>query len=67
MSIYLVIGPIIDAPQIEYLYALGFILMGPVVYVPFVHYKWAPPAMHKITLFLQKLLEVVPTSYEYDN
>ncbi|XP_037075075.1 b(0,+)-type amino acid transporter 1-like isoform X2 [Pollicipes pollicipes] len=64
MSVYLVVGPIIDAPQIEYLYALAFVLAGPLVYIPFVHYKWTPGFIHKITLFLQKLFEVVPTSYD---
>lgn len=38
ISIYLIIGPIIDKPTIEYLYATMFILGGMIFYVPFVHY-----------------------------
>ena len=47
ISIYLVIGPIIDKPTIEYLYATMFILGGMVFYVPFVHYKLRVPLMGK--------------------
>lgn len=39
ISIYLVIGPIIQNPQIEYLYATLYIVSGLLVYVPFVKYK----------------------------
>ncbi|XP_031339644.1 b(0,+)-type amino acid transporter 1 isoform X1 [Photinus pyralis] len=45
VSIYLIIGPIIDQPTIEYLYAAMFILGGMVFYVPFVHYKVRIPLM----------------------
>lgn len=87
ISIYLVVGPIIDTPQIEYMYALLFILAGLIFYVPFVKlgmtprfmgksnvlhtntFYLRPPTIHlitlfieKVTLFLQLLLEVVPTS-----
>lgn len=47
MSVYLVVGPIIDDPAIEYLYALAFILVGPLMYIPFVHYKWSPGFLRK--------------------
>ncbi|GAB0092976.1 b(0,+)-type amino acid transporter 1 [Sergentomyia squamirostris] len=62
ISAYLVVGPIIDKPQIEYLYAFGFILAGLIVYVPFVHYNIQIKFMDKVTIFFQMLLEVVPTS-----
>lgn len=39
ISIYLVVAPIIENPQIEYLYATLYILSGVVVYIPFVKYK----------------------------
>lgn len=51
ISIYLVIGPIIDKPTIEYLYAALFILSGMVFYVPFVHYKLRIPFMGKAFQF----------------
>ena len=35
---YLVIGPIVDDPAIEFLYAFLGIVAGLLVYFPFVHY-----------------------------
>ena len=45
ISIYLVIGPIIDDPRIEYVYAIGFIILGLPVYTVFVFYKYPLPGM----------------------
>lgn len=39
ISCYLVVAPIIDNPQLEYLYASLFILAGLIFYVPFVYFK----------------------------
>ncbi|RWS26928.1 b(0:+)-type amino acid transporter 1-like protein [Leptotrombidium deliense] len=39
-SIYLVIAPIIEKPEVEYLYASLYILFGAIIYVPFVHFKF---------------------------
>lgn len=50
ISVYLVIGPIVDNPKIEYLYATVFILAGFVVYVPFVYYQKVLPGMSKLLL-----------------
>ncbi|XP_065169414.1 b(0,+)-type amino acid transporter 1 isoform X1 [Atheta coriaria] len=66
VSIYLVVGPIVDKPTIEYLYAASFILSGMIFYVPFVHYKMHIPFMGRITVFLQMLLEVAPTTSMFD-
>ena len=38
ISIYLVIAPIVDNPQIEYLYSILFMVVGAIMYVPFVHF-----------------------------
>ncbi|XP_050082094.1 b(0,+)-type amino acid transporter 1 isoform X2 [Anopheles aquasalis] len=62
VSGYLVVAPIIEKPQIEYLYAVMFILAGLVFYVPFVHYGYHPKFMVNVTLFFQMLFEVVPTT-----
>lgn len=62
ISIYLIIGPIIDNPRVEYLYAGMFILGGMIFYVPFVKYQIKTPCMETITVFLQMLFEVAPTS-----
>lgn len=63
-SVFLVVGPIIDNPKVEYLYAVGFMVTGLLAYFVFVFLKWTPGFMGKITALLQKLLNVVPTSYE---
>ncbi len=47
VSLYLVVAPIIDEPQIEFLYAAIFILTGLIFYIPFVHYKKTLPGMSK--------------------
>ena len=48
ISVYLVIGPIVDEPKVEYLYATLFILAGFIFYVPFVYYKLVMPGMSKL-------------------
>lgn len=48
ISAYLVIGPIIDKPQVEYLYTVLFILIGMVLYFPFVRWRMHPHFMSKI-------------------
>jgi hypothetical protein len=42
ISIYLIAAPIIENPQIEYLYAALFIVAGLIFYVPFVYYGVVP-------------------------
>ncbi|XP_034531011.1 b(0,+)-type amino acid transporter 1 isoform X3 [Notolabrus celidotus] len=59
-AIFLVLAPIIDTPQIEYLYVSLFILSGAIIYVPFIHYKLCPGLLTKLTVFLQLFLEVAP-------
>nr|CAB3266341.1 b(0,+)-type amino acid transporter 1-like [Phallusia mammillata] len=46
-SAYLIIAPIIDDPQIQYLVATLGVLLGLVFYIPFVHFK-------KRSLFIRK-------------
>ncbi|XP_021968156.1 b(0,+)-type amino acid transporter 1 isoform X2 [Folsomia candida] len=60
-SVYLVLGPIIDKPQVEYLYAILFIVAGLIFYFPFVYFKLSIKFMVPVTIFLQKLLMVAPT------
>ncbi|XP_034015581.1 b(0,+)-type amino acid transporter 1-like [Thalassophryne amazonica] len=59
-AVFLVLAPIIDDPQIEYLYVTLFIFSGVLVYVPFIHYKLCPGLLRKLTVFLQLFLEVAP-------
>lgn len=49
ISAYLVVGPIIDKPQIEYLYTVLFILFGLAFYLPFVRWRLHPPFMSKFS------------------
>uniref|UniRef100_A0A673BYA3 Zmp:0000001267 n=1 Tax=Sphaeramia orbicularis TaxID=375764 RepID=A0A673BYA3_9TELE len=49
-AIFLVLAPIIDSPQIEYLYVALFIFSGVIVYVPFIHYKLCPGLLTKLTV-----------------
>ncbi|XP_056281604.1 b(0,+)-type amino acid transporter 1 [Pseudoliparis swirei] len=60
VAVFLVLAPIIDDPQIEYLYVTLFILSGAIVYVPFIHYKLCGGLLTKLTVFLQLFLEVAP-------
>ncbi|XP_017274136.1 b(0,+)-type amino acid transporter 1 [Kryptolebias marmoratus] len=62
VSCYLVLAPIIDKPELEYLYCTIFIFSGLLLYFPFVYWKvnWAQKFMKPITMHLQLLLEVVP-------
>ncbi|KAJ8387948.1 hypothetical protein AAFF_G00148820 [Aldrovandia affinis] len=59
-AIFLVLAPIIDSPQIEYLYVTLFILSGVLIYIPFIHFRLCPGVLDKVTVFLQLLLEVAP-------
>ncbi|XP_043923541.1 b(0,+)-type amino acid transporter 1-like [Protopterus annectens] len=65
-SVYLVLAPIIDKPQIEYLYAVLCILSGIFLYFPLIHFKCHPKFLSKITLHLQLFLQVIPTAKNID-
>ncbi|XP_070776783.1 b(0,+)-type amino acid transporter 1 [Enoplosus armatus] len=60
VAIFLVLAPIIDNPQIQYLYVTLFIFSGAIVYIPLIHYKLCPGLLTKLTVFLQLFLEVAP-------
>lgn len=59
-AIFLVLAPIIDKPQIEFLYVTLFVLSGVVFYIPFIHYRLCPGLLTQLTVFLQLMLEVAP-------
>lgn len=62
VSCYLVLAPIIDKPELEYLYCTIFIFSGLLLYYPFVHRKvgWVRKLTRPMTMHLQLLMEVVP-------
>ncbi|XP_052715931.1 b(0,+)-type amino acid transporter 1-like [Crassostrea angulata] len=64
IAIYLVIGPIIESPQIELLYAFLFIIGGLLFYFPFVYFKLKIKGFEWLTTSVQLLCEVVPSPYE---
>ncbi|MCI4382452.1 hypothetical protein PGIGA_G00015130 [Pangasianodon gigas] len=59
-AVFLVLAPIIDNPQLEYLYVTLFILSGALIYIPFIHFKLCPGLLDKLTVVLQIFLEVAP-------
>lgn len=44
------VAPIIETPQIEYVYAVMFIFAGLILYVPFVHYGYQVRFMGELEL-----------------
>ncbi|XP_077607173.1 b(0,+)-type amino acid transporter 1-like [Crocuta crocuta] len=65
-SLYLVLAPVIDHPQIEFLYIFLFLLSGIPVYFLFVYCQCQPKCLQMATLYLQLLLEVAPTAKNVD-
>uniref|UniRef100_A0A673VI80 Solute carrier family 7 member 13 n=1 Tax=Suricata suricatta TaxID=37032 RepID=A0A673VI80_SURSU len=65
-SLYLVLAPIIDHPQIEFLYIFLFLLSGIPVYFLFVYCQCQLKCLQMATLHLQLLLEVAPTTKNVD-
>ncbi|XP_060735301.1 b(0,+)-type amino acid transporter 1-like isoform X2 [Tachysurus vachellii] len=59
-AVFLVLAPIIDNPQLEYLYVTLFTLSGALIYIPLIHFKLCPHLLDKLTVFLQLFLEVAP-------
>jgi solute carrier family 7 (L-type amino acid transporter), member 9/15 len=45
VAIFLSILPIVHDPSIKYLMAIGFIVLGAIVYIIFVYYKKTPTAL----------------------
>ncbi|KAL1783002.1 b(0,+)-type amino acid transporter 1-like isoform X1 [Sigmodon hispidus] len=62
VSLYLVLAPIIDHPQMEFLYILLFLLSGFLVYFLLFHFQCQSKCMQAATVHLQLLLEVAPTA-----
>jgi len=60
ISVYLVFAPIVQNPQIEYLYSIMFMVVGAIIYLPFVHFGYVFKFMDKLTSFLQLMLQIAP-------
>ncbi|CAB3360535.1 Hypothetical predicted protein [Cloeon dipterum] len=61
VAIFLAVVPIATDPNPKYLVALGFIITGFFVYIPFVYYKVHLSCVDTVTDFIQRKLNVVPT------
>lgn len=61
VSLYLVLAPIIDHPQMEFLYIFLFVLTGFPVYFLLFHFQCQSKCVQTATMHLQLLLEVAPT------
>ncbi|XP_062591122.1 b(0,+)-type amino acid transporter 1-like [Saccostrea cucullata] len=64
ICIYLVIAPLVENPQIEFLYATLSIVAGLIFYFPFVYFKVKIKGFELLTTSVQLLCEVVPCPYE---
>ncbi|XP_052229246.1 b(0,+)-type amino acid transporter 1-like isoform X1 [Dreissena polymorpha] len=64
-AIYLVIAPIVENPQIQFLYASIFIVGGLIFYVPLVHFKLVK--IDKLTMYMQLFMEIAPPHVEPDS
>jgi L-type amino acid transporter 9 len=58
ISIYLVIGPIINHPQMEFLYAFLFLVTGLIFYVPFVYFKVRIPGVGEFEFIQNFILSI---------
>uniref|UniRef100_A0A8C6H3X3 Solute carrier family 7 (cationic amino acid transporter, y+ system), member 15 n=1 Tax=Mus spicilegus TaxID=10103 RepID=A0A8C6H3X3_MUSSI len=65
VSLYLVLAPIIDHPQIEFLYIFLFVLSGFPVYFLLFHFQCQFKCIQTATMHLQLLLEVAPTTKDH--
>ncbi|GAB1609263.1 b(0,+)-type amino acid transporter 1-like [Argonauta hians] len=63
IAVYLVVAPIIQNPDMGFLYAFLIIISGLVFYFPFVLFKLRLPGMDGFTKFLQRFLSVAPSKY----
>ncbi|XP_045464859.1 b(0,+)-type amino acid transporter 1-like isoform X1 [Harmonia axyridis] len=64
VAIYLTLTPIVTDPSPKYLFALGFILAGALVYTWFIYKKIRPEYLiAKLTYFIQVLFEAVPPNH----
>lgn len=61
VSIFLVVTPIVSNPDVKYLSAIAFIMLGVAVYIPFVYLKKRPRIMNKITHLIQLSFLVAPS------
>lgn len=60
-AVYLVVAPIVEDPQIQFLYAAIFVVGGLLFYIPLVHFKLI--TIDTLTMYIQMFLEIAPSQY----
>ncbi|XP_060567973.1 b(0,+)-type amino acid transporter 1-like [Ruditapes philippinarum] len=63
---FMVIAPFISNPKIEFMYGVGFVLSGLILYIPFVYFEWRLPGCDKMTCLMQLLMDICPTVLDKD-
>ncbi|XP_047994194.1 b(0,+)-type amino acid transporter 1-like [Leguminivora glycinivorella] len=67
VAIFLSVLPIVHDPSVKYLMAIGFIVIGFIVYTLFVYYKKTPKTiLDKLTFLTQVMFESVPPNSRQD-
>jgi len=61
-AILLILTPLVDKPEIQYLYATIFIFSGSLFYLPFVYFGYKLDCFDSLYKFIQKLMYVVPSN-----
>lgn len=61
ICVFMVISPFLSKPRIEFLYGVGFIVSGLLLYFPFVYFQLRIPGCDYMTTFVQLCLQVCPT------
>jgi len=49
---YFIVAPIVTNPAVEYLFIVGAVLLGILVYIPFIYYKFSFGCLGILELFL---------------
>lgn len=66
VSLFLVVAPVIEAPKIEFLYAICFLVVGLLTYTVFVYFRISIGLVDYLTIFLQLALRLVYTEVNPD-
>ena len=66
VCIFMTVSPFISNPKIEFLYGVGFVLSGLLLYLPFVYLGWKLPGWDAFTTISQLSMELCPTVLDDD-
>ncbi|CAC5405976.1 SLC7A9 [Mytilus coruscus] len=59
-SIYLVVAPFLEPVKTEFWYAVGFLVVGVFLYVPFAFFKLSLPGVDYVNTFVQMMTQSAP-------